>query len=449
MPIVVVPIRRMHCKSCILLLESAIKEVPGVRSVHVSLKKRQASIRADEAIDLSEVHAAIEEAGYQVGEHTEVPWLVFDGSEYALLIIAGVLALTLYVLVRAAGLGGLFSSSAQGTGFLTVFFVGLTAGVSTCMALVGGLVLAVSARYAERHPRSTAFQKFRPHLFFNGGRVVSFFFLGGLLGSMGGVFQLTPLWFGIMTIAVGLVMFLLGVQLLEISPRLSRLHVTLPASAGRMLGFHRTSNQGYSHGGAFLAGALTFFLPCGFTQAMQVAAIASRGFLPGALIMGVFALGTLPGILGIGGLSSVVRGFGAKLFFKVTGIIVVALAVFNFTNGYRLTGWPVFFTAWNVTSGDDQTEVLQEDGVQVVRMRQLRNGYTPNVFRVKRGIPVHWIIDSTTAYSCSSTIVVPSLGIQRSLFLGENVIEFTPQEAGIIRFSCSMGMYSGQFIVTD
>jgi len=448
MPIVVVPIRRMHCKSCVLLLESAIKEVPGVRSVHVSLKKRQASIHADEAIDLPEVHAAIEGAGYQVGEHTEVPWLVADGSEYALLMIAGVLALTLAVLVRAAGLGGLFSSSAQGTGFLTVFLVGLTAGVSTCMALVGGLVLAVSARYAERHPRSTALQKFRPHLFFNGGRVVSFFLLGGLLGSMGGFFQPTPLWFGIMTIAVGLVMFLLGVQLLEISPRLSRFHVALPASAGRMFGFHRTS-KGYSHGGTFLAGALTFFLPCGFTQAMQVAAIASRGFLPGALIMGVFALGTLPGLLGIGGLSSVVRGFGARLFFKVTGIIVIALAAFNFTNGYRLTGWPVFWPAWSVVSGDDQMEVLREDGVQVVRMRQLRNSYTPNVFRVKRGIPVHWIIDSTTAYSCSSTIVVPSLGIQRSLFLGENVIEFTPQEAGIIRFSCSMGMYSGQFIVTD
>ena len=44
--------------------------------------------------------------------------------------------------------------------------VGLTAGFSNRMALIGGLVISVASKYAENHPTETAFQKFRPHLIF-------------------------------------------------------------------------------------------------------------------------------------------------------------------------------------------------------------------------------------------------------------------------------------------
>jgi len=50
---------------------------------------------------------------------------------------------------------------------------------------------------------------------------------------------------------------------------------------------------------ALITGALTFFLPCGFTFAMQVYAISTGNFIQGALVMGIFALGTLPGLLSI------------------------------------------------------------------------------------------------------------------------------------------------------
>ncbi|HCB52054.1 TPA: hypothetical protein DEP21_05855 [Patescibacteria group bacterium] len=57
-----------------------------------------------------------------------------------------------------------------------------------------------------------------------------------------------------------------------------------------------------------MAGVLTFFLPCGFTLAMQILAISSGNFWMGGLIMGFFALGTLPGLLGIGGLLARAKG---------------------------------------------------------------------------------------------------------------------------------------------
>jgi sulfite exporter TauE/SafE len=82
------------------------------------------------------------------------------------------------------------------------------AGVSTCMALVGGLVLGLSSRYAEIHPESTMMQKFVPHFYFNLGRVIGFGILGGIIGSLGAVFSLSANWLGFLTIIVGLVMIL-------------------------------------------------------------------------------------------------------------------------------------------------------------------------------------------------------------------------------------------------
>ena len=172
-------------------------------------------------------------------------------------------------------------------------------------------------------------------------------------------------------------------------------------------------------------GGLTFFLPCGFTQAMQLFAIASGSFWIGSLTMGVFALGTAPGLLGIGGLTSVVKGAFANVFFKFAGIIVIMLALFNISNGLNLTGFsfPSSLASNQSNSNSVDPNVVLENGVQVVRMNQTSSGYEPNSFTVKKGIPVKWIINSVDPNSCASTIVSPALNIRQTLSAGENVFE--------------------------
>ena len=44
------------------------------------------------------------------------------------------------------------------------------------------------------------------------------------------------------------------------------------------------------------------------------------------------------GLLGIGGLTSLVKGAFAKKFFKAAGLAVIAFAIFNISNGLGLTG---------------------------------------------------------------------------------------------------------------
>lgn len=267
--------------------------------------------------------------------------------------------------------------------------------------------------------------------------MVGFGLLGGLLGLFGSFVSLSPFAIGTLTLVTGLVMLSLGINLADLSPRLSRVSITLP----KFLGAGVTNNGGISkHMVALSTGALTFFLPCGFTLAMQAAAITTGNFAGGALIMMAFALGTAPGLLGVGGLTSFFSGTFTKRFFKFTGVLVLLLAVFNISNGYTLMN---LGGAAKVVPSIG----LASDEVQEIRMTESDGGYAPNEFRIKPNTKTRWIINATNPYSCASQIVVPSLGITKQLEPGENVIEFISPASGTVKFSCSMGMYTGKIII--
>jgi sulfite exporter TauE/SafE/plastocyanin domain-containing protein/copper chaperone CopZ len=450
---ITISIAGMHCRSCEILIEEELRKIPEISKSKANFKKSSVEIYYDsQKPNEKGIEEAIRSAGYVIGAPEEKSLVSRNASDYKDLGIAFLFLLGIYLLLKNFGLTNLnFAGGASNPSSLwVVLLVGLTAGVSTCMALVGGLVLGLSTRHAEKHSEATTLQKFRPHLYFNAGRILGFALLGGLLGSLGSIFQISTLALGILTILVGAVMLVMGLQLVEIFPRLNGLKLTLPKFLSRSLGIKNHEKE-YSHRSSAIMGALTFFLPCGFTQAMQLYAVSTGSFANGALVMGLFALGTAPGLLGIGGITSAVKGIFAKRFFKFAGILVIFFALFNLSNGYNLTGWQWAsgnsLTSKNILGNDPN--VSQENGVQIVRMKQLAGGYSPNKFTIKKDVPVRWVITSEEPYSCASSLVIPKLGISKKLSAGENVIEFTPKETGALKFSCSMGMFTGVFNVVD
>lgn len=447
-----VHIKGMHCRSCEILIEDELRKINGVTEVKVNEKKGSAYVCYEGDLDHHKVAEAVRNAGYELGMKEKAPLFSRRMQDYKELGYAFLVMVMLYMIAKELGIFNLAVKSGGNYNSLPiVFLVGLTAGVSTCMALVGGLVLAASARFVEKHPQSSALQKFKPHLFFNIGRIVSFFVFGGIIGYAGSLFQLSSTTLGLLTIAVGGVMVLLGLQLTDIFPRLNGLNFTLPKGIARTLGMKEQTQKEYSHKNSFMMGATTFFLPCGFTQAMQLFAISSGNPVTGAMTMGVFALGTAPGLLGIGGLTSVIKGTITKPFFKFAGLVVIFLAIFNISNGLNLAGINVnaFLNRSTVSVPKTDPNVTMENGVQVVRMIQNGSGYSPDTFTIKKGIPVKWIVTSEDAFTCAASIVSSKLGIRKNLEEGENIIEFTPTETGNVRFTCSMGMYSGSFNVID
>lgn len=440
----------MHCRSCEILLERNIGRIEGVKKVRTNYKKGTGEIEYDRELDWPAIERAVNAAGYSLGKEDKKHFFSRNVMDYMELAASGMILLVIYLLLKEFGIFNLNVNTSTTPGLLGVLIVGLTAGVSTCMALIGGLVLGISSRHAEMHPEATVSQKFRPHIFFNLGRLISYVVLGGFIGLLGSALKLSSSVLGLLTMILGFVMLFLGLKLIEIFPRLHNKSIVLPKGISKLFGLHNEVKE-YSHRGAFITGALTFFVPCGFTQAMQLYAVSTGSFVQGAIIMGVFALGTLPGIIGIGGLTSAIKGAFARYFFKFAGLVVIFLALFNISSGYTLSGIDLgSFVKFNQETTNSQTREAQiVDGKQIIEMTQGPGGYSPRQFTIKKGIPVVWKIKSTSQYTCAAYINMPGAGVSQPLTLGNNTIEFTPTKSGPMRFTCSMGMYSGNFNVID
>lgn len=445
-----ISISGMHCKSCEMRIEDQFMRQEGVIKAIADFKTGTLNLVYAKGYSLKQTNKLklVEELGYSIGKNEKKLSIISKNpKDYQDLGIALVILLGLYAIISGLGIGDLApSTSSKSFSLPIIILIGLTAGFSTCMALVGGLVLGISAKMSEAHPNATPSEKFRPHLFFCSGRILSYILLGGVLGLVGSVFQFSSFSLGLLTIVIGVVMLVMGIQLLDIFPWANRLKLTLPKSISRKFG--SSSAKKYSHGNAMVLGALTFFLPCGFTQAMQVYAIGTGNFVDGALTMGAFVIGTIPGLLGIGGLTSVVKGTLARRFFKLAGLVVVCFAVFNISNGMGLSGLSLPGSNETRTSLVDPNVTI-ENGVQVVRMKEVEDGYVPRTFAIRSDLPVKWVIDAEAPMSCAASLTVPKYGIRKTLNAGENVIEFIPTGTGLIKFTCSMGMHTGSFTVLD
>ncbi len=444
-----ISIKGMHCKSCEILIEDELKNIKGVSAVDISHKTGSATIHYEgKSLNHADVVHAIKKAGYELGSNEKLSLFSQNGNDYVELGFGLVILFLVYYIAKSLGLFSINLVASNNFASLpVVLLVGLTAGVSTCMALVGGLVLGVASRYSQDNPNASPREKFTPHLFFNVGRFISFFILGGVIGLIGSVFQLSSSVSGLLIIIVGLSMIFLGLQLTNIFPKLSAFSFTLPKGISKLLGVTTHQNSSYSHKSAALMGALTFFVPCGFTQAIQLYAMATGSFLTGALTMSIFALGTAPGLLSLGGVTSLVKGKSTGLFFKFVGLVVIAMAFFNISNGLKLAGIKTNYSSEVTQDQEQDKNVAMINGVQVIHMEQNAQGYSPNIFTLKKNIPVKWIVKSVYPYSCASSLVVQKLNIKTNLTDKEQVFDFTPKDAGEIPFSCSMGMYSGTILV--
>jgi len=435
-------VQGMHCRGCEVLIERKFGEIDGISSVRAHQHRGTVSFRSSRDIPLDVLNAAITADGYHV---THEPLTVVRQKNTALdYMEIGAVAMILfssYLLFSKLGLIPEVSLS-ENMSYGVIFIIGLVAAFSTCMAVSGGLLLAISARAAEKNPHATHRERFVPHLYFNIGRIISYTFLGGAIGALGSVIALSPAINGIVTVLASLVMIVLGFQILNLFPRLSYLIPKMP----KLLGHRIHALAGRDGGrGSFLLGAGTFFLPCGFTQALQLYVLAQGSALTGALTMLTFALGTLPAFLAVGAVSQAESGTFRRYLLKTAGVLALTLGIVNTSAGFTLLG------VGGTTKGTgNAVTITEEGGTQVVEMKVRGLSYSPSQFVVKKGVPVEWRIDGTGAAGCARVIVAPKLGLSTYLKAdGPTIVTFTPEQEGTIEFSCSMGMTTrgAKFIV--
>lgn len=345
----------------------------------------------------------------------------------------------------------------QSVTILSSLILGFIAGSSSCLAVSGGLLLSMVGKSNDRLGTMTKATRMRFTWLFVLGRVASYTVLGGLIGLLGSSFTFSPTVTGIITLLAAAYMIIAGLEMLQMAPNWLKCAIPRPPKwlSNKILDADGNPNPL----APFLLGAATFFLPCGFTQSLQIYTLTTASFWTGATILGAFAVGTAPALLALGFASGALNGKTGKFVLKLAGVFILYLAIGNVQNGLTLLGRPISFatasnqTGYRVVSeqGGTATTVtapLDENGVQVLRLSLTDTTpfYAPAKPAVVAGKPVRLEIPGP-AGGCRSVFQISGLGVQLPLNKTNNIVEFTPKKPGKYTFSCSMGMYRGTLTV--
>ncbi len=327
----------MHCNACTLLIEGELGELPTISQVKSSLKDHTVEVTGDfgtKTIEeiVKELSQPLIAHGYSLSAQRvgrETKW-----GEFKIAVPLALGFAIIFVLLQKMGIVNLVNS--ENINYGTAFVIGIIASLSTCMAVVGGLVLSMSATFAKEGDRV------RPQLMFHIGRIVSFFILGGVIGAIGSAFTLSTTATFVLGLLIAIVMLILGINLLDTFRWAKKLQPSMPKFIAKYA--HGLSKFNHSLT-PLIVGIATFFLPCGFTQSMQLYTLTTGSFLNGGLTMLAFALGTFP-VLALISFSSysIKNNSKSGIFFKTAGLVVILFALFNLINSLVVIGLlpPVF-----------------------------------------------------------------------------------------------------------
>lgn len=449
----------MTCTNCENRIEDALRKTAGVQSVKVSYVGSRASVTYDASvIDQAAIEKVIESLDYQikrpavnvsrVGQTQSVKSKIAQPPKTKITQVLGLLIIigAFFLIANHFGLFNFFNSFPQaeaGMGYGLLFLIGLLTSVH-CIAMCGGINLSqcMPQQTVPTAGKSRA-AALRPSILYNTGRVISYTVIGGLVGLLGSVVSFSGWAKGLVAIAAGIFMVIMGLNMLNIFPWLRRFSLRMPKIFARKI---NDEKSGASRG-PFYIGLLNGLMPCGPLQAMQLYALSTGSPLKGALSMLVFSLGTVPLMFGLGALSSLLSKKFTQKMMQVSAVLVVILGIVMFQNGIGLSGLTLPAVSSSGNNSVAAQELVLKDGVQQITTELKSNSYAP--ITVTAGIPVKWTIHAAqgTVNGCNGTLVIPSYNIEQKLAVGDNVIEFTPEKAGVIPYSCWMGMIRSQITV--
>ena len=442
----------MHCPSCELIIEKRLKELPGVKETKILSADNSLEIKYENDLPNTEnINKLFKEEGYKFFEKPESTDQKIDNK---IVIFWSLLLVGSFILLNWLGIGRLINVTPESTWPIFIL-LGVVAGLSSCAALVGGIILALSKQWSRTYNLEDANKsKLAPHLIFNFGRLIAYFIGGAILGGIGGLFEFSPVFSALLVITISVIMLILGLQMLEIK-FFQKIKISLPKL---VTGYASRDNKFRNRFSPFIIGALTFFLPCGFTITAQGMALISGDAITGGLILLSFAIGTLPTLLLIGWSSSKLMSKPQlkNYFLKIAGIVILFLALLNINNQLNVLGFSSFnnikeiiFPTNNQNTNKNLPAIVA--GKQIIQMEASASGYSPNYFKVRMGVPVKWEIKDTGTSGCTNAVISKDLFVgQIDLTPGQtSTKEFTINKPGKYKFSCWMGMVTGTIEAAD
>ena len=355
---------------------------------------------------------------------------------------------------------------------LIAFITGVTTGGLSCLAVQGGLLASSLARQIEQdlldrpvQPRKSK-RKGKPQprpdtalpiALFLLAKLAAYTLLGALLGLVGSFLTLSPATRAVLMIAIGVFMVGNGLRMLNVHPIFRYFNLEPPKFITRYI--RRTAKNGTELVTPLFLGALTVFIPCGVTQAMMAAALGTGSPALGAALMFAFTLGTSPVFFIVAYLTTQIGRRLESFFMRFVAVVVLILGLVTLDSGLNLMGAPFSFS--NLTRGlfqpaaassqpaaSDQQVLDAPSSPGALQLSVKNNGYFPATLRAKANEAISLDLVTDKTFSCARDFVIPALKYYTLLpDTGRVTVSIPAQEAGtVMRFTCSMGMYTGQIV---
>lgn len=431
----------MHCDACDILIKKKFLEEDNVVQVCPNHSNQTVEITHTGTLNKSSLNRKISEYGYSVLDYSKAIKQESFIKKAGEAIAIALLLLIAYYFAQELRLTTFLGVSGH-MNYGTVFLLGFVASLSTCMATSGALFLSTVGKLKKTS--ATFRENIVPAISFNMGRVLSYALFGFIVGAIGNSFVSSLNGGAILNIFIAVILFVIGLDMLHLFSLSSFTRIPFTKGLFTYLEERLSRNPKRT---AFILGAITYLLPCGFTQTVQLYALGLANPWMSALTMMSFALGTVPVLLMFGFAASFLQSNIYKQIAKVSAVVIVLVSLSYFSNALRLYGFTL--PGFDSISAKEtaRTNVLMKDGYQIATMNANARGYYPNTFTIKQGVPVRWVVKGENIYGCQGELVAPKISVQKILATGENVIEFTPKDKGLISFSCTMGMFQGRFNV--
>ena len=208
----------------------------------------------------------------------------------------------------------------------SMFLLGLL-GTGHCVGMCGPLVCAIPGRESS----------VLPHFLYHLGRANTYMLIGGVLGGIGQVLKSgsaaalqTTVWIqAVMTGFSCAFLLWFGISKLGILETPRWMKIATPEMIPGFSSFQKELLTLRGFISYYLLGLLFGFLPCGLSYAAFAVALNAGLAWEGAALVGVFALGTMPGLLAVGFFASNILKKYSELSDLIAGLIMIGISVYQ------------------------------------------------------------------------------------------------------------------------
>jgi plastocyanin len=132
------------------------------------------------------------------------------------------------------------------------------------------------------------------------------------------------------------------------------------------------------------------------------------------------------------------------------GLVLIALFLFLYSSDFvKVPGEAEAAQTQETNTPPAKTELdITDETNPKIDMMVTPSGYSPNVIKVKKGVPVELNITNPGDNSCFSNFMMPDFNLNNvNLKAGTTKLTFTPDKEGEYTFTCGMNMFKGTVIV--